>query len=417
MRFGSDLALTAATLSTADDTLTLAARWLREQPLPQDARYTVAIQVRDEAGNVWAGTEADLLDHVYFYPADWLSDSSSEVRYLLELPPAIPPGSYVVELSLVDQRTGGRLPVLVGEDGFAGVVYNAGTIEIDPPIQPVATPRLQVPVAEGRQWLDDALRLLGHSELPEALLAGSDFTVDLFWHAEGALEEDMVLQWSLAPDDGGLLVPLLRQPLSRYDTANWRVGESIQEKYRLSLPPDLKAKPYRLVVQPLVDEVALGDFPFDLGELRVDNIDRTYELPADVGTPLDALFGGLLRLRGLELQQQGARAGDEWSLTLVWQAEREPDAVYNAFVHLLSADGVIVAQSDHWPGGLPTDVWADGQVMVDAIRLQLPADLPPGAYSLAVGLYDPTSGVRLLLDDGGGASADRLLLRDVLLVE
>ncbi|MEZ4643929.1 MAG: hypothetical protein R3E31_14555 [Chloroflexota bacterium] len=47
----------------------------------------------------------------------------------------------------------------------------------------------------------------------------------------------------------------------------------------------------------------------------------------------------------------------------------------------------IVTQADQWPGGLPSNTWAAGQVIVDDVLLDIPADLPAGDYQLAVGVY------------------------------
>jgi hypothetical protein len=65
-----------------------------------------------------------------------------------------------------------------------------------------------------------------------------------------------------------------------------------------------------------------------------------------------------------------------------------------AFVHLLNADGEIVAQRDHIPadGTRPTTGWLPGEIVADSYRLPLP---PGGPYTLAVGLYDAASGMRI----------------------
>jgi hypothetical protein len=79
---------------------------------------------------------------------------------------------------------------------------------------------------------------------------------------------------------------------------------------------------------------------------------------------------------------------------------------------LLDNKGEIVAQSDQWPGGLPSNVWTGGQVIVDEHSLPLPADLPAGDYRIAAGLYRASDGVRLAAFDGAGQRVqdDRYLL-------
>ncbi|MBF8285548.1 MAG: rane protein of unknown function, partial [Anaerolineales bacterium] len=53
----------------------------------------------------------------------------------------------------------------------------------------------------------------------------------------------------------------------------------------------------------------------------------------------------------------------------------------------------------------PTTGWLAGEYVVDAHTLTLPGDLPPGAYRLFVGLYDPQSATRVPAS-GVGVGAD-----------
>jgi hypothetical protein len=58
-------------------------------------------------------------------------------------------------------------------------------------------------------------------------------------------------------------------------------------------------------------------------------------------------------------------------------------------VHLVDASGRKVAQSDRQPGGVyyPSTLWRPGERLRDDHTLSLPADTPPGRYTLLVGLY------------------------------
>ena len=44
---------------------------------------------------------------------------------------------------------------------------------------------------------------------------------------------------------------------------------------------------------------------------------------------------------------------------------------------------------------IPTSLWIPGETLVETVALTLPADLPPGDYTLALGLYDENSMERL----------------------
>jgi 4-amino-4-deoxy-L-arabinose transferase-like glycosyltransferase len=88
------------------------------------------------------------------------------------------------------------------------------------------------------------------------------------------------------------------------------------------------------------------------------------------------------------------KAGDTLSLRTFWQVEQPFTADYFIFVHVLNAAGQTVAQRDAppWQGRFPTSSWRPGSLIVDLNDLPLPADLPPGEYTLVVGMFDPASG-------------------------
>lgn len=80
---------------------------------------------------------------------------------------------------------------------------------------------------------------------------------------------------------------------------------------------------------------------------------------------------------------------DAADVTLYWLAQKQPAENYKSFVHLLSSDGSVIAQHDGDPGSgfTPTTRWQPGELVPDRHTLLLPADLAPGEYSLAAGLY------------------------------
>ena len=100
-------------------------------------------------------------------------------------------------------------------------------------------------------------------------------------------------------------------------------------------------------------------------------------------TPADVIWDGVIRLLGWRATQTGAQL----QVTLVWQALAPPALDYTAFVHLLAADGSLVAQVDRQPAGYPTGAWRAGEIVIDTLTLTLPADVP-GPLMLQTGFYD-----------------------------
>lgn len=107
-------------------------------------------------------------------------------------------------------------------------------------------------------------------------------------------------------------------------------------------------------------------------------------------------FGDLFALAAISQEA----TGEEWRVTLWWQAQQAVAADYVIFVHALDESGNLVAQADGPPveGSSPTSIWQPGDVVRDARRLPLAAS-PISA--LLIGVYDPATGQRLPAQQGG----------------
>lgn len=133
----------------------------------------------------------------------------------------------------------------------------------------------------------------------------------------------------------------------------------------------------------------------------------THSLPAPDDPPanLDLAFGPL-RLLGYALDRAGAKPGERFDLRLFWEVAERPPEDYTVFVHLLGADNTVWVTDDGYPAGTPTTALWAGQILTDRHRLRVPDDMPPGWYSVEVGLYRLDTGERLALADG----SDRALV-------
>lgn len=122
----------------------------------------------------------------------------------------------------------------------------------------------------------------------------------------------------------------------------------------------------------------------------------------------DAHFGEHIALVGYDLSASEAAPGERVVVRPYWQASRQPVANNSLFVHLRgNNDPAPLAQYDG-PPATPqrlTPTWTDpDETLIGAdAALTLPADLPPGDYTLALGLYDFQTGERLRLVDGTDA--------------
>jgi hypothetical protein len=102
-----------------------------------------------------------------------------------------------------------------------------------------------------------------------------------------------------------------------------------------------------------------------------------------------------------------AQTGDTLLLALRWEALADIGGDYVIFVHVLGADGELVAQADHAPqnGFRPTWTWQTGDTVIDRVAVTLPAGA--GAYTVRVGMYDwREPGVRFTGEMPDGAVTD-----------
>jgi hypothetical protein len=128
-----------------------------------------------------------------------------------------------------------------------------------------------------------------------------------------------------------------------------------------------------------------------------------------------AEFEDGIRLDSVRVSDMAIRAGESICVELIWMAERIPSTDYTVFVHLLDADGQIVAQSDLPPGNgfAPTTTWQPAQSVVDRRGLVAPTSTAPGIYRVVAGLYD-RQGTRLpAVRSGATTPADAVVLSEI----
>ena len=111
------------------------------------------------------------------------------------------------------------------------------------------------------------------------------------------------------------------------------------------------------------------------------------------------------------------RPGDSLPVILRWQAIATPAADYTVFVHLLGPDGKVWGQKDSPPlgGAFPTSGWRAGEVLVDRYAIPLDGAAPTGHYQVEIGMYLPSTGERLPVDNGT-APDNRVVLATVEVV-
>lgn len=362
--------------------------WRATQPITSNARINVKLV--DQSGQSWWTAENGFYDELP--PTRWPVGKVIAQDYQFDLPAGLTPTRYTFRLQLKTDQAGILKP--------RGTETEPGWVD-GPALQfeRRATPP-DLPAAIGRQPLDaqvGGLDLVAYDSPLSGPRPGERWNGSLFWRVRQALAQDVRVHTELVNAQGQIVAEADVVPAPPdFPTSAWRPGDLAQTRLSFVIPSSLPGGAYRLRVslldptdQPLPARQGWRPWPsdtVDLGRVQVRDWPLETKVPP-VQVPVDAEIGAA-RLRGVNIAG-AARPGNTLKLTLVWQATARFDASYKVFVHLVDEQGKIRAQADGLPvgGKRPTDGWRPNEVLLDERALDLPADLPPGAYRLNVGLY------------------------------
>jgi len=244
--------------------------------------------------------------------------------------------------------------------------------------------------------------LLG-TDLPKQLIEGNSLDFHVEWNAVAVPTADLTARWEVL-DASGNVVGSAEGPLAPGSrTSEWPWHTWVRATVHIDLPPLLSPGAYDVRLT-LLDETNMQSECMFRERVTVTPRPRVFDAPA-ISHPLEAGFGGEIRLLGYDMQ----REGDVVTLVLWWQAAASPTRDYKRFVHLYDpATEGIVAQDDAMPRAwaYPTTWWAQGEVVSETVALDVSARadagdradagaVPPGEYRVGIGWYDPATLDRL----------------------
>jgi hypothetical protein len=248
-------------------------------------------------------------------------------------------------------------------------------------------------------------RLIAYEVDHQTISPGEALRVRLYWQPLARMEQSFASFVHLTDHEANLLGEDSGIPAAGGNpTTAWEPGQIVVDPHTVSVDATTQA--------PLVMSIEAGlfdpqNYEFikavdDIGQPTNSMIAEMKVLPsvwpsASPTFPLNANFDGLISLTGYDL------ASDPPGIALYWQAQAAMNEDYTVFIHLVDANGQLVAQMDGQPfqGRYPTSWWSPGELIID--RRSAPA-IAPGKYRLLVGWYRLSDGARLPLTDGGGDS-------------
>jgi len=329
--------------------------------------------------------------------AEWPAAGYARMDYHLDVLPGMPPGDYTLALSLFDWSTLEPAPVLGADSNPVGPEFALGQVYVLPPKHAPAVIDLGVP-EDARVQRCGPLGLWSMTADRRSAAPGDVVALRWVWEALDVTPVSAMATVTLR-DAGDAVIHTWYLPpaASWWPTDQWRLNDRWIGQPILRLPGSVESADYTLRVG-LPGCAALAEVP-----LRIVAPERRWEVP-DGFTVTGVTFEEVVRLAGYNIDESTATPGGSVTVTLAWQALAEMETSYRVFVHLVSATGQILAQSDGEPAGWtrPTTGWAVGEVVVDERAIALPGGTVPGDYEIRVGLY-VLDGPRLLAASGDDA--------------
>ena len=254
---------------------------------------------------------------------------------------------------------------------------------------------------------DNKIKLLGYDLPVRSLSTGEGMPVTLYWQGLRTMGRDYTVFTKLLDNQQQAWSSVDRLPADGYNTIYWLEDEVVIDGFELPVGSFVPDGVYWINVglYEEIDGVAVSlplmanDQPSEITSVTFGPVkigDPPPGVVADTALPdipLDVEFGGLIGLHGYDLDQNK----DELKARLYWASLSEMETDFTVFAHIRNQAGETVAQMDRplTDSVYPSSLWAMGEIILDEIAVPLSDNLPPGDYTLHVGLYDFTTGIRL----------------------
>ena len=242
--------------------------------------------------------------------------------------------------------------------------------------------------------LDGLGLLLGYNLDRAPAPAGSTVPLKLFWQDDGHSPDDLFFV-RLLNADGYIWTEALPQLLPNYTEAATTDKTVVESQANLEIPLGTPPGVYFLAMgfRSAKTGETLGVFQLPTGADKLTVIrpaSQPGEVKLSIDHSLDEAIAPDIKLLGYSLPGDLlVRTEPNW-LTLFWQAETTITRDYVMALQLLDAGG---QEANYWLGrpvmsGYPTTEWLAGEIVRDPWRLDLPAKLPSGNYTLQLTLFD-----------------------------
>ena len=373
--------------------------WQTQQPLPDDLILTLNITEQD--GFDWSReTVIEPLGAPSYPPSRWPVGEIILTHHQLNWQIGTPPGLYMAEVGLGVVGSQPQLNDSSSDDqGFTAwdIFDEQGKpqrrtalldfVNLSSLVEPATGP---LPIDQDP--LVDLFPIIGlrRSILPQdTAQAGDRLLLALLWQAGEYNLDNISLAFDLVDSSGKAhRIGSSFTPSRNFNLPSWNSGDTVLGQYWLDIPPEAAPGPASLQVHIINVTAFPYDEVFPFAEIEILPSERNFTPPQSVDIPLEAEFASQTTLIGVDCPSNcSVSPGEVITLALYWRAKAPFDINYTIFTHVLDSKESVLINADHAPPK-PTQGWVSGEIITDQITLTIPADLPPGNYSIEIGLYD-----------------------------
>lgn len=369
--------------------------WQAQTMPTQD--YQLVVRLVDGAGRQWGQSQ------VYPYAGlhrtnNWLAGQYLRLPLFLDIPATLPPATYYVTLHLIAPDGSPRYA-----DGASQPKIVRGTIPVVRPPSPATvwgvslTKNVQVQAVN----------------LPDTLPPSPTLALKLRLHLADTLELPTAFRFALHAADGQPIwtqeetaeegLPRRADGSPDFPPAAWQAGDTFDLQYALTFPPSAEGH-FTLHVTALNGETPIPAPTWgglataesvEVGAFTIIPRPRSFEVPP-VAVTVNREWFNAVRLVGYTGTPADFRTNAPYEIELVWQGIAPTNRPYKVFLHLLDEQGLFVTGADGF-FNVPSNAWLADEVAISRHRFE-PGVVPPGRYTILVGLYDEATGERLPVD-------------------
>jgi hypothetical protein len=283
-------------------------------------------------------------------------------------------------------------------------------------VQAIPLPLLQAPNPHSR--LRDAkiipqAQVLGFDLDPDPPVPGKPGRMLIYYRALNRMYPMYSAQLTVSDITGKIWSETASIPGSTYFPTYrwWQLGEYYRDSMSINLPADAPVGLYNLDLSWYVYDLNARtaddsrEFKVPLGTIQVGDMAVT-----NIQNPANIRVGDAITFLGWNSSAVTVARGQSLDVDLFWRAVKPLKESYTVFVHLVDAEGRVIADADSPPsrGLYPTDRWSVGDGVRDRHTLTIPANLAPGNYAIEAGMYLPATGARLPVE-----ATDKIVLAQI----